>query len=1130
MNNNNDYSLNNIAQFSKQDYYVQPPNDEEAASTTLAGKLRSIIHESQSGSSSADNLDIEAGLLNDAATTPEAFDFNARQAAIDNARSEDAKAKDRSIFWRIAENDLDPENPEAPNTPRDLEIVIKDGEARFHVSTRKLRPVKKSQLVQNAVLAAVVAAAAISNAKYGQGIVTKGLVSAAASSLLPKFLRLPGLPPFLGPVLWSVGTWVAQTALNGATTVVNATANATGAIFANSTLNSTLVNSTLIAKDGILQLGNGMFYLSFASLTGLGLCALLYKRAGKALATGGWPSFKPYVIPFECSCNGSQSLGDRACKCLTCNRQETGEDLYKTVSEIELKPLNASSINATVPVKLRFSVFNNDMYYSLVIGEKEFDRVRMASKDDDDDDDDDEDFETQTKKEKTNAQFPGEGITTTFAEDGLKEDFETQTQQEGIDAHLLGEGVTTHFAGEERIFSDASKIQLEAAGGNKEKEENTADVETVKIAKSSTEEKAVKKKKKKKKKAKAAQAKSEETPACAENGEEVQKGCFQSVKDWLLTPERQIIIKEGILFGGSGVATIVSKYFLGEGLTTSFINTIFSASAKAKIRLQPLANGYGMLALASGTLMLVKVLSPVDSAGAFVGELVFMPLSIIVNKANKDIKDMVITGKEAKNVEIFQMPLVLQKLRHKLTGWTPEPFVHEKLAYADVLENKNDKTVITFKANEIDPNNPDLMLKALIKIDGRKLTGVYKQFSKEELTDLLESKRQEMSEEAIASLEAQIVQAISRNERQTIRKVGEGIKKFVKNFSKVIYDAPTSEELNVLLETLDAHKKEISSAIETMQYAPGQEKLRVTLERTLKVTESIEKLQVEAQEIEHEFVDLLSDAPDEDRTSLLVQKKTSAIKKTMSTLQKSLDELSTQAKILIKTARLSMSEEEQSELSLATLKGEKLSKVWEYAFIVSGVVSTLFASWATKQYQLSSVAGQTRIQAEKLGEGVFTSMLNSVLGTFMKQTGKNIPDWTRRYGFFAASVAAIALERELLNRGVAPFLFSGIVTSSFLAMISKEAKAFVFNREYGKSKGKITTQWPTDEHLATATNKIKALAEKIVCCMKKEGEEEVKEQELKSLVESEIPDVVLELSDNMERMETSRSEEADRLL
>jgi hypothetical protein len=156
--------------------------------------------------------------------------------------------------------------------------------------------------------------------------------------------------------------------------------------------------------------------------------------------------------------------------------------------------------------------------------------------------------------------------------------------------------------------------------------------------------------------------------------------------------------------------------------------------------------------------------------------------------------------------------------------------------------------------------------------------------------------------------------------------------------------------------------------------------------------------------------------------------------------------LGDQAKILIQTAWLTIDQKEQSDLKLALLKGEKLPKVWEYVFIASSVALTLFSSWATKQYQLSSFANQTRLPTQLLGEGIFPSMMNSVLTAFMKQMGKKIPDWTRRYGFLGLAIAAVALERELIKREMAPFLFAGPFTSSYLAMLGHESKALIFNR------------------------------------------------------------------------------------
>jgi hypothetical protein len=78
-----------------------------------------------------------------------------------------------------------------------------------------------------------------------------------------------------------------------------------------------------------------------------------------------------------------------------------------------------------------------------------------------------------------------------------------------------------------------------------------------------------------------------------------------------------------------------------------------------------------------------------------------------------------------------------------------------------------------------------------------------------------------------------------------------------------------------------------------------------------------------------------------------------------------------------------------------------------------------------------------------------------------------------------------------MDSGDLPFLFSSIPTSGFLAIQSKKAKQWVFNKPYGKTEGWITNKWPTDEHVQKGWDSLKKTAQKIFCCKKEELKDEL---------------------------------------
>lgn len=184
-----------------------------------------------------------------------------------------------------------------------------------------------------------------------------------------------------------------------------------------------------------------------------------------------------------------------------------------------------------------------------------------------------------------------------------------------------------------------------------------------------------------------------------------------------------------------------------------------------------------------------------------------------------------------------------------------------------------------------------------------------------------------------------------------------------------------------------------------------------------------------------------------------------------------------QAKVKFESEKFSgkyvkLTNKDLKKMHLARLKGEKIGKWAEIAFISCGVVATFVASYSTKQIQLMNVTHSVQIPTEKLGEGVVTSIFNSVLATQMKQMGKQIPPVLRYGGGGLAWIAAVTLERSLLIHDMLPFLFAGVFASAFMGPMGKHSKDWVFRKVYGKTPGYITTNWPTDKGIGEQKNKI----------------------------------------------------------
>jgi hypothetical protein len=355
----------------------------------------------------------------------------------------------------------------------------------------------------------------------------------------------------------------------------------------------------------------------------------------------------------------------------------------------------------------------------------------------------------------------------------------------------------------------------------------------------------------------------------------------------------ELLFKKGCLYLGSGGATILSKYFTGEGLTTTALNAIFTASVKAEFRQQPILNSIGYLTLASGVLLTVKICRP-DS---MIGDLMFMPVSTLVSLGNKYFKDR-ITGKRLKNENFYEVPLFIQKIAKKYFSFEPDQLIVCEHPMKSILEDEKGKLTLTFNANDIHDENEDLEIQAKVKFESEKFSGKY----------------------------------------------------------------------------------------------------------------------------------------------------------------------------------VGLTEKDLKKLHLARLKGEKIGKWAEVTFISIGVLATFGASYSTKQINLMNVTHAVQIPAEKLGEGVVTSIFNSVIATQMKQMGKQIPPFLRYGGGGLAWVSAVTLERVLLAQDKLPFLFAGVFASAFMGPMGKHSKDWVFGKIYGKTPGYITTNWPTDEDIEEQKKKI------LVCC------------------------------------------------
>jgi hypothetical protein len=166
-----------------------------------------------------------------------------------------------------------------------------------------------------------------------------------------------------------------------------------------------------------------------------------------------------------------------------------------------------------------------------------------------------------------------------------------------------------------------------------------------------------------------------------------------------------------------------------------------------------------------------------------------------------------------------------------------------------------------------------------------------------------------------------------------------------------------------------------------------------------------------------------------------------------------------------------LTKEQLQTYHLARVKGEKISSLYETGFIVLSLGATYASSYFTQQSTLSNI-DPTRIAAENLGETATTKTLNSVLVTFVKQTGKKIPPVVRYGVGIPLAIGATVGQGYLLATGKLPFLFAGPLSTPIIAIAGMQCKKWVQGKPYGTTKGYITKDWPTEEDFDTVKAKV----------------------------------------------------------
>ena len=178
--------------------------------------------------------------------------------------------------------------------------------------------------------------------------------------------------------------------------------------------------------------------------------------------------------------------------------------------------------------------------------------------------------------------------------------------------------------------------------------------------------------------------------------------------------------QKALLLGATGSATAVSTYFLGQGITTEAANAEFSAGAKILLRHDAYLNSYLKLAAPAALLLALKLAFP----ASFIGDLVFIPTTIAINKFKKELKDMQ-TGKRAKDMDWYRVPLWLQYYLSKYSSYQVPLPASDPIPFRDVLHKGNNRMTLPIDPQTLDPSKPSVPIDLVLKVGGEKLTGKY---------------------------------------------------------------------------------------------------------------------------------------------------------------------------------------------------------------------------------------------------------------------------------------------------------------------------------------------------------------------------------------------------------------------
>jgi len=183
-------------------------------------------------------------------------------------------------------------------------------------------------------------------------------------------------------------------------------------------------------------------------------------------------------------------------------------------------------------------------------------------------------------------------------------------------------------------------------------------------------------------------------------------------------------LKAGIM-GASGVGTLLSANFLGQGITTEAFNTIFSACLKAQLRLEPVVNSYTYLGALHLTIATIGWVFPFTSFG----KLSFVAPTVALNMAKKQIKDIA-SGKPPKDERGYKIPDRVRRIAVDYLGYKPntempaipfsEPTIKNQTKLIDVPMKVRD-----FYKGEHLNDIGDIELTLAMAVQGRTIAGSY---------------------------------------------------------------------------------------------------------------------------------------------------------------------------------------------------------------------------------------------------------------------------------------------------------------------------------------------------------------------------------------------------------------------